>query len=248
MRPGALKKAVLFLVLALGLPALGQALTLSEIRTDIRRNVRDTDATSRRFSDTLLNTLINEVQRDVNNQTWVVEASTSYVLTAGTTFYSLPSDFIAAKRAIFTLNSGSKIQLREDSEKGVVDGSPDFERSSAGAPIRYFVRQSKSGGTALQISYLPVPTSASTGTIRVDYVVQPTDLSSDSDVPFEGQLHLLPYHQALSYGVTMRIKLWKGEVEEAQAYAQLYDRMIQAMVGGTGRMPNFRPSFSGASR
>lgn len=228
----------------------GFSLTLSDIETEVRRHVRDTasDSGRQRYSDTILDSFINETQKDIFNQSWAVEASTSYTLSANTTYYSLPSDFVAAKRVVFKDSRGSATQLREESEKGVIDGSADYERSSSGQPTRYFTRQSKSGGTALQISYLPVPTSASTGTIRVDYVALPVEMSSDSDIPFNGLLYLYPYHQAIVWGTAFKIKLLEARADEATLYAQLYDRAVQVLKDNVGKLPNFRPSVSGGSR
>jgi hypothetical protein len=238
------KRLACFLVLLLPLGA--KALTLAEIRNQIRVNMRDTntDTSTQRYSDSILNTQINAIQGDINNFTWSVESSSSYVLTPNTTYYSLPSNFLGMKRVLFKDKNGASIQLSEYSEKQVTDTTPNYERSSIGAPTRYFTRQSKSAGTALEICYLPIPPNTSTGTVRMDYAVQVTDLSGDSDVPFNGLSTLYPYHEAIVYGVTSRLKFIEGKASEAQTYEILFEAEEQSMKSGSGTMPNFRPSGS----
>lgn len=244
LRPGARFLASAFL--ALCLPALGHSMQLSVIRTNIRQAMRDTGTTSgaQRYTDAQLNGYINIVQGQVNNDTWAVESSTSYTLSPGTTYYALPNNFLGVKRAVFTDVNNNTIQLQEYSEKSVIDTSPNYESDSQGAPTRYFVRQSKSGGTAMQISYLPVPPNVSTGTVRVDYVVQPTDLASDTDIPFNGLLWLTPYHDVIVAGVVIRLKLIEGETDEAKEYMQIFTAEEQQMIGGSQNMPNFKPAAS----
>lgn len=226
---------------------MGWSLTLAQVETEVRRHIRDTasDTTLQRYSDTSLDLIINETQRDVNSQTWAVETATSTSLVASTTFYTLPTDFIASRRAYFIDSAGMRTYLTEDSEESVMK-SPDTERSSTGKPTRYYVREQKDGDDPLEFGVIPVPTSSSTGTVVMHYIAQPSDLSSDSDVPFNGYSHLIPYHQVLVWGAVLRIKLIEAKTNEATAYAQLYDRSIQSMKDGVGRMPNFRPSASPA--
>jgi hypothetical protein len=149
------------------------------------------------------------------------------------------------KRATFTDKTGATIQLSEYSEKQVIDTSPDYEKSSIGAPTRYFTRQSKSGGVDMQISYLPIPPSNSTGTVILDYAVQVNDLSGDSDVPFNGLSILYPYHISIVYGVVARLKLIESKASEAQTFETLFEAEEQSMRGGIGTMPNLR--ISGAA-
>ncbi len=243
-----MKKAI-FLSLFL-LHGLAHAVTLGSIKTLVRYNIRDTaeESERQRYSDTVLENIINEVQKDVNNQTWAVESSTSYALTANTTYYAMPSDYVAVKRAVFINSSSVTRQLEEKSEKGVLDTSPNFEGTS-GTPSAYMLSQTKSGAPSTRITYLPVPTStAQLGTVRVDYVSQPYDLSDDSDSPFNGAVQLVPYHQTIIYGVTFRIKIIEGNVEEAKIYGDLYDRSVQMMRDALGKLPNFRPSLGGGPR
>ena len=74
------------------------------------------------------------------------------------------------------------------------------------------------------------------------YYAQATDLSSDSDVPFEGYRHLYQYHDTLWLYVTYRIKLLEGKTTEADVYHTLYESKIARMISNLGQRPNYNPS------
>ncbi len=227
-------------------PVVGYSLTLAEIETQVRYNVHDTGEVGRQiYTDAVLDTIINEVQREINSMTWAVEASSSITTVASTAFYALPTNLIAPVRVTYTDSASVITSLMEESERSVIENMPDFQRNSVGKPTRYFIRQKKtSGATQLEAGLIPLPNSSSTGTLTMDYVVQTTDLSSDSDIPFNGLRYLYPYHMTIVYGVTLRLKLIESKADEAEAYASLFDRNVQVMKDNIGRMPNFHPSAS----
>ena len=234
-----------FVFLVLLLAPCARAMQLSDIRTRVREALRVTqDPTPQRYSDAMLNSYINIVQQEVNHDTWAVEASSSITLAASTTYYSLPTLYSGMKRAVFTDANGQTIQLQEYSEKSVIDNTPNYENDQIGSPTRYFTRQSKSGGTAVQISFLPIPTTVTTEKVRIDYLVQPNTLVNDTDIPFNGLLTLTPFHEVIVYGVVVHLQLIEDELDAANAYEQLYTQEEQAMRGGASNMPNFKPSAS----
>ena len=227
------------------------ALTLTNMQDQVRRNVRDTatDTTLQRYSNSLLTDWINEAQRDFFNATWCVKTSTEITTSSGTLYYSLPDDFVAVEYVIFTDNNDLDYELKEVSEKSVIQKEGDYENTSTGASDRYFVRYSTSGGNAFKMAFFLYPvTSTSTGTARVSYYEQPTDLSSGSDVPFEGHLAIYPYHDAIIYYATARIKILQGLTAEAEMYFSLYERSIESARKRLNSMPNYSPSLRAAPR
>jgi hypothetical protein len=245
-----MRRALLFFGLFFGLLLVWvgspEALTLSEIRTQIRVNVHDTASTAslQRYSDSTLTALINEAQRDVVNQTWCLETSTAIPITAGTTYYSLPTNTLAISQARYRTSTGTVTNLSEVGRRVFLQGSPDFERQSAtGIPTQYFVQYSTSGGTALQVGIVPSARSSG-GSLLFDYYHQATDLSGDSEVPFGGYRLLYPYHYSIVYRVSARIRLMEG-FADAQSYAQMYASEVSAIVNRAGSKPNYNPSFSG---
>jgi hypothetical protein len=240
------------LLLALGLAALlpagARALTLADLETQIRRNVRDTATSGNRYSDAILDDWINEAQREVVNLTWCVETSTSYALTVGTTYYALPSNFIAAKLVTFTDTSGLTTRLDEFSFRKVYQDEANFEAASSGTPDHYFTRYPGNSNDALEIAYVPVPVTSSTGTVKVWYAYFPSDMASDSDVPFDGFNHLKPYHYVIVAQVTAKIKAIQGKFDESQFYLKEYERYVQTMSARFGAAPNYTPSVQAAPR
>jgi len=244
-----MKKLLIGLVL-LACAAPASALTLSDIETAVRTHIRDTSSSSslQQFSDTKLDATINEVQRDVVNKTWCVENSTAVTLVAATTYYSMPTDLIVPFRVTFTDASREVIELTETSQVQIVKLNPDFERNSSGEPTEYFIRQSTSGGNPLEMGVNPIPTSASTGTVKMDYAAQATDLSSDSDVPFNGLNSLYQFHEVLVWGATYRIKLAQNKSAEAANYLTLYTEGVKEMKARLNEMPNYSINFKGRNR
>jgi len=233
------------------IPTLGWSLTLTTILTRIRQNIRDTSTVttdnSQRYTDATLTTYVNEAQKEINTLTWAVEKSTSYVLAAGTTYYSLPTDFLAPTQVLFTDASSTTIILAPVTEQIVYQVSPNFEQSSTGSPFQYFTRFPGSG-TALQIAYIPIPTTTSTGTVKVSYNYQPADLSAGSDIPFDGFVHLYPYHESIVVRVSAMIMTLEGRDDRASAFMQTFANYIAEMEDKNMAKPNYLPSARGAPR
>lgn len=239
-------------LLILLMPVWARALTLSDIETQVRRDVHDNGSVGNQaYADATLLTWINDAQREIVNLTWCVETSTSYVLTAQTTFYSLPTNFIALRSGAavtFTDSANQTYLLQEFSQQKIYESEPDFEHTSVGPPTHYFTRFPGTSATALQIAYLPVPTTTSTGTVRLSYYYMPADLASASDIPFDGFKHLVPYHWAIVDHVTAKIKALESKPDEATLYMNEFTRVITTMTDRLGRAPNGSPHAQGAAR
>ena len=135
------------------------SLTLTQIQDQVRRATRDTqtDTDLQRYSNALITDWANEAQRDFFNATWCVKTSTSIVLSSGTIYYDLPTDYVAVDYVLFTDNNGLDFDLKEESEKKVIQSEGDYENTSTGTPDRYVVRYSTSGGNSFQVAFLPYP-------------------------------------------------------------------------------------------
>ena len=220
------------------------ALTLSDIRTEIRTEINDnpTDTGRRTYTDAVLLKYINEAQKEIVNLTWLCERATSYALTGQTTYYALPTDLIAVHQVYFRDSAGSLTELDEKSQKGLYDTLPDWEKDS-GQPLYYWVSSSSNPASQASapsfISYIPILPRTSTGTATVWYYNQPADLSSDSHTPFENRRNLYSYHLALAYHSISRIKQLEGRREESQDYNARYEKAILILKDRLGRMPNY---------
>lgn len=231
-----------------------QALTLGQLRTEIRRNVRDTNSTSddQRYSDSTLLDYINEAQREITNATWLTEKTTEYVLSPRTTYYNLPDDTLNILQVKFTPRTGASnmIDMAETSRPQLKTTFPNWE-AVPGQPVYYFVDQSSfsanTSSTSLRISYIPIPTNLSTGTVKIWYYNQPRDLLNDTDIPFDARKHIAPYHSAIVFYVTMRLKTLEGRSDEAAMYMNFYMNALKSLLHGIGQMPNYTPGMVGGS-
>lgn len=248
-------KKILFILAVFALGECGlEALTLSQVRSEIRRTVRDTSSTpeDQRYSDEVLLSYINEAQREIVNLSMLSEKATTYVLTPRTTYYALPNDVITVTQVKFRgIRDTQTLELNEVSRENLRQKSPNWE-SVNGTPVDYYVSQSTgssaSSTSTLLISYIPIPTTNSTGTVTVWYYNQVDDLVSDSDVPFNGKRNVYPYHMALVYYVTYRLKAIEGRADEAEFYLGLFNNQVAMMVANLGKLPNYRPSVNVPNR
>lgn len=247
---GGARVAVLAILSVACLACSARALTLAEMRTQIRRNVRDTstDTTLQTFSNAVILSYVNEAQKEINAITWSDVGFSTVALVAGTSYYTLPDNFLAMSQVTWTRSStGVTLELKEDSERHLIQTNPDFERMAAGPPINYFTRQSITGGNAIQIGLVPAPASTSLGTLNLQYIIQPADLSSDSDVAFDGLLFLAPYHNLIVYYVSGKLTMIRGRTDESTAYTALYNAGIQLMSQRVGQRPNYNPGAVGGT-
>lgn len=206
-----------------------QAQTLSEIRTAVRRNVRDTSSTAslQRYSDTILTTFVNEAQRDVVMNTWIISKSTTITLVANTTYYSLPTDVINIQRVTVDFANLPEVLLEQQDAD---NGNTAWETSGT-TPASFFQDKSQTD----KVGITPYPTSA--GTMRIIYFAFATDLSSDSDVPFNSLDRFKGYHDLLTWYATYRILFIEGMFDKATNFKGLYDTRLPVLYQDYGAKP-----------
>ncbi len=225
-----------FVILLLSASSLF-ALDREDIRTEIRLRIKDSDSTRRRYTDDHLNRLINQEQRDVVSLTGILRSNTEIVLSTGTTYYSLPSTLISIERITLDYKDFPEATLR-----GLdADFGGGAWQLTSGKPQKYFQDPSRPGS----IGVYPWPQAIlSTGTLRLIYLANADDMDDDADVPFNGSLRYLTYHDLLVYGPSYKIFLIEGEAEKAVEYRGYYESRINLLLN-KDQMPNFAPGFSG---
>jgi len=231
-------RKLLFIFVLLAGVSPGGALTLSEIRTQVRLHIKDTSTTRQRFTDAQLNSLINEAQRDVINATWAIRKYTTQELASGTTYYALPDDTMDIVR-VTRIN----IPLEEKTKSGL-DAEVRGWELAGGTPQDYFQDETQPGYIGLH----PFPNSStSTGTLKIEYIASPSALSSDSDIPFNEIDRMTQYHDLLVLFPCYKVFLIEGEQIKFQTYFQNYESRLILMRETYGTKPNFTPGMSGAS-
>jgi hypothetical protein len=164
-----------------------------------------------------------------------IRKSTQFELVSGTTYYAAPSDFLVPIRV--TRN----YQLLEEKSIQALDKQSTWQ-TVAGLPINYYVNHS----SRTLIGFYPFPnTTNSTGTIRMEYSAQVTDLSADADVPFNGITEIQPYAYYISIWCAYRASLLDSQTTMAQAYYAEYRRGSDMLASDAFSRPNYKPGAVG---
>lgn len=222
-------------LLAVLSPTAG-ALTLSELRTNARVLVQDNGtATSRlRFSDSQIETLLNECQREAVGTVYPMMASYQFELVAQTTYYSLPDNFLAVRRLTW------KGRVLQEKSPVNLDQTKEWE-SISGSPLNYFV----SFASRTKVGIYPFPAdSTSTGTIKVEYYSQADDLDDDTDVPFNGIKEFYPFHHMLAYCAASRMAAIDGQGQVAGLFLQIYSQSLSRLAGVAMARPAYSPAVT----
>jgi len=207
------------------------ALTLSEIRSQIRRYLNDvsTDTSKQRWSDTELNFLINQAQKEICDTVWCLYKSSTIYTVANSTYYALPNDLYV----IYRVTIDNEV-LPEKTIKALDAEDAYWMKASAGKPEYYYITLDKA-----RIGLYPTPDKQYK--LKIDYVRIPSDLTNDSDVPFDNVKKYYPYHYLLIYYVVGHCWLEEGKTAQARDMFQLYAIGLQKMANQIKVSPNFIP-------
>jgi hypothetical protein len=231
-----LRRFLISLLAVISLQVVAQAMTWSDIKTNTRLAIKDTNTTRQRYSDTQLLSLANECQRDLQNAGWIVSKSTSFPLVSGTTYYNVPTDVVAITR----VTHGYKL-LKETTMDAEDAASSGWELAGGPLPRAYFQDRTQPG----KIGFVPWPNAASsTSTVRMQYVAQPADMASTSDTPLNADARYAPYHDLFIQYIAYRVYLLEGETAKADYYGRQYESRLQNMRDRLGSKPNYNPGFS----
>lgn len=186
------------------------SLTLLQIRNDLRVKIGDAkaDINNRHWSDSILNTRINIVQDEIAKETLCIQARISTTTVANQREYNYNSDVIVPFRMSYMINSTSYTvymatsaaykKLEFKTIAGLDNDSSNWENATPGLPMKYYER-----GQTYGLYPAPSTVYASTWAVQIDYYKKPTALSSDNDIPFDGDVLLYSYHKLLIYGVVI---------------------------------------------
>lgn len=223
-------------LLLLALPGLLHARTLGDLRSDARLLVRDSGTTSTRFrfSNSQVNDLINECQRETVAYAWPITKASSFELVAGTTYYSLSNDFLAIRRVTW------RNRVLDEKSPKALDSMKEWETVS-GSPINYFVTFS----SRTLIGIYPFPAdSTSTGTVKVEFFSQADELTADANVPFNGIREFYPLHHLLAYCAAGKMAAIDGQSDLAGLYFKVYSDGVGRLSETAPARPNYTPSLN----
>lgn len=196
-----------------------------------------TAANRQQFPETTLLQFVSDGQREANAFAWLMQSSTTVTLVGGTTEYAMPTDFVFPARVTF---NGQKItQTSYDAQDS---NSLGWQSVNGGVVQQYYINNYL---PTPQMGFIPAPTVASTGTVIIQYVQQTQDITSDSQIPFNGWVTMTPYHEALVDYTVCRCWQVLEEIELAQPFCDRWNTFIGAMRSGQNKMPDFNPGAAG---
>lgn len=201
------------------------ALTRSEIRYQIRYDIRDTTDTvniNNLFSDDIINSRINIVQDEIVEYTKCLQGRCLITPIAETAECRMPSDLIAIDRVSYINTSGSTTTYRRLIGRhmfGLDEDYPAWESATSGLPREYYIRRNFIG-----LYPKPSSTYAQTKSFKLDYYKKADELDEDTDEPFDGDYSLIQYHKLIIKGVVIMCKSTMGQdytVDKAEYIADL---------------------------
>jgi hypothetical protein len=154
-----------------------------------------------------------DLEASVTDFGWIAKQGISIAITSGTTVRYLEGDDLE-------VTSVANLNVEE----------PGWRAVSAGTPTKVYIR--REGGT-LMLGLHPKPsiTAGDTWVALVPYVVVPTDMTADADVPFTVSSNaissLRPWHRALVYFAAFDLEKLRKDVGRQQAALQLFELEVQ---------------------
>lgn len=235
-----------FILLGISSPSRATSLTASDILSRARVYLRDqsTQPNRQQFPDSVLLQFLSDGQREANAQNWLLVSSTTFSLVQGTTQYAMPSDYMAAIRVWFQPSGSTSLQKLDATSFEQMDAQSSGWIGAKGIPTKYYIDRS---AASLNMAFWPAPSvQGSAGPVVVYYVQQTRDVTSTSDLPFNGVTILQPYASALSYYVAYRGFMTVEETDLANIYLQYWIQFLQIMRQGVNKQPDFNPGFVGS--
>ncbi len=236
-------KKTVFTVLFLFLATISHALTLAEIRSEVRYAIKDSTKTvnTPRWTDDALNKKIDIIQRQIAVDTRCIYKEERSTPTANTSEYSMPTDcYIIDRVAYLSASSVTATMQYKKLEPWTLPGldisyQTYWENLSAGLPTMYAEK-----GNSIVLVPKPSAVYCSTGAIKWDYFAIPETVSEDSDEPWNGLKNLYGYQYLIIRGVA--ISCLEDEGYEISTKKQIYDVLIQRMTGALLDKPDMKSS------
>jgi hypothetical protein len=221
-----MKKLFIILFLTGSLQAGG--LTLDEMISQIRVDIRDNSTINQHYSSSTLITKINIVQENIARYTRCLEVRISTPAFTGQEAYLKPGNCLQLERVGFSsvTSTPSYKRLQYVTIAGLDIDTPFWQTQGNGLPTKYYEL-----GNSYYLYPKPTSTYAVTVTtqnaIQVDYIAIPDAfaLSDGSKYPFNESTRLYPYHDLIIKGVKLELGYFDGNT-----YYALLEKMIKELV------------------
>lgn len=197
------------------------------IRTRIRAFLKDnsTDESLQRWSSTVLNNDIQEIQEEMVSLTGMLITRITCAVTAGTNEYTLPTTFLGEKQVLFLDSNGTFNRLEKTNERELDLFSVGWRDTSVTSdPVsQYYTRRDK-------IGLYPIPSVSRASALRIDFVRRPDEMDDDSDVPFNGEYKWYMAHMGIVYGVCRLCMMDEGKWGESDKFEEKYAYSIKEIL------------------
>jgi hypothetical protein len=183
----------------------------SEVRTEIRRSIKDNDPDPQRYrwTDIDLNARINIAQRKIAAETQSLEGRIVDDIQSGISEYSLPDVFLKDLRVLYKNSDGDYKRLKKISQEELDNYASAWRDSQSEIITHYSIRHN-----TILIIY-PTPNFNRTDGLKLDIIKQPDDLTADTDKPFDGSNLLLPFQDSIVLEVARQCLSDEGKTELA---------------------------------
>lgn len=183
-------------------------MNLSQIYTECGRLLNDV-GNSRWPQATLLDR-INGAMTDILILTNSVKTLETLTPTVSTSAVQLNTKVIDVIRVVIQRTDGSLFKLRGYLRDQLDYEFPNWQQLTDGEPLAYWW-----DGTNQQLNLVPKPDSANAiaSGLRVWEIITPTDLANTTDVPFDSNAAMIPYHDAIVHDVVAKCWMDDGTPE-----------------------------------
>ena len=190
------------------------------------------DVNAQRWTADFLQDRMEMAQIAIVKNSRCLQGTTYYHIYQSTKTYTLPVDMLLPFRAAYQIGSSTGAYQKLD--RWTLDGLDSnaqggpgiyWQQKSPGLPTIYYIWGDKFG--------LVPPASATyagSNKLQFDYVINPSSMSTDTSVPFNGQTKLYGYHELIVWYVCMLCKADERSYAESAMYKNWYEQGLAIMV------------------
>lgn len=235
-----MKKMILAVIVILAAPLSVFALNYGELRTMSRLLARDTVPPSGqpRISEIIVSSFTNIAQQQIAMFTWCSEDNVDMDIVAGQREYSYTDDMIAIERVTLDGNLVPATSIAKLDQK---NSNWSFSPSTVTPTVYY-------SNPGLHVfGFDTIPSTRTDHVLNVTYIKQPTALVNDTDIPFDGQTRLYPFHNIICFYVAAMMCYSDNRATEGDKWYAMYVDNAKNMTSTIRLSPDYAPSFSGSS-
>lgn len=183
-------------------------MNLSTLQAEIGRLLNDPSNT--RWATDVLTSRINQAQQHIQGFTNAVKVTETLTPTANTQQVTLNSSTMDVLDVTFLRSDGNVISLPGLTRQELDYRYGNWRQFTAGVPFSWYYDASNQ-----QLNLVPAPDSANAQTNGLTVLESrvPADLVNSTDIPFDSNNQMIPYHMAIVYWVVSQCWMDDGQPE-----------------------------------